>query len=56
MGCTEGKNESFLAIKMKIHNFFFFQDPLEERQEIIPDCYVHICGIFATVIVLRDTH
>ena len=28
VGCTEGKNEKFLAIKIKIHQFFYFHDPV----------------------------
>ena len=60
MGRTEGKNGSFLAVKMKIHQFFFFHVPLLEREAgdyaQIYDCYVHICGIFATVTVSRGTN
>ena len=64
MGRTEGKNGSFLAIKMKIHHFppcppcGLEKTPQREAGDYaqIYDCYVHIYGIFATVTVLRGTH
>ena len=62
MGRTEGKNGSFIAITYKDENpskFFFFHDPLEKkrRPEAMPKFLIVmcICGIFATVTVLRGT-
>ena len=64
MGRTEGKNGSFLAIRMKIHQNFsssmtvswsskkIYRAELAMPKFVIVMC---ICGIFATVTVLRGT-
>ena len=63
MGCTKGKNGSFLAIRMKIHQkISSFMTPswkkkgLEAMHKFL--IVLCICGrpIFATITVLRGTH
>ena len=42
---------------MKLHYFFFFHDPLvdlkkrKERQEIMPDSYVHIYVVYLPLLL-----
>ena len=50
MGRTEGKNGSFIAIRMRIHEKKWMPEAMPKFLIVI--C---ICGIFATVNVLRGT-
>ena len=60
MGRTEGENESFIAIRMRIHQKFFL-DPLmdfkkkkkKRRPKAMPKFVMCIYGVFAIVSVLR---
>ena len=53
MGRTEGKNESFITIRMRIHQNLC-SSLTHGGYAKIYDCYVHN-SVFATVSVLRGT-